>query len=70
MYLEKEYEEETTSISQNSINDKKNFQNKHFIKYNSDILKNKNIKNNFKNSKKNFNYKSGEIISNLFPWVL
>jgi hypothetical protein len=67
IYLEKEFEEETTSDSQNSINEKMNFQKKYFKKYDSDIFKKKNIKNNFNNSKKNYNSRSGEIISNLFP---
>ena len=44
-----------------------NFQKKYFKKYDSDIFKKKNIKNNFNNSKKNYNSRSGEIISNLFP---
>jgi len=67
IYLEKEFEEETTSDSQNSINEKMNFQKKNFFKYDSYIFKQKNMKNNFKNTKKDFNSKSGEIISKLYP---
>ena len=67
IYLEKELEEETTSDSQNSINEKMNFQKKNFFKYDSYIFKQKNMKNNFKNTKKDFNSKSGEIISKLYP---
>ena len=44
-----------------------NFQKKNFFKYDSYIFKQKNMKNNFKNTKKDFNSKSGEIISKLYP---
>ena len=67
IYLKKELEEETTSDSQNSINEKMNFQKKNFFKYDFYIFKQKNMKNNFKNTKKDFNSKSGEIISKLYP---
>jgi hypothetical protein len=73
-YFEKDYEEETTSDSQNSINEKNNFQNKYFgnqkilSKSHSDVFRKK-IKNDYflKCSRKNYSQLyNGEIFSKFF----
>ena len=73
-YVEKDYEEETASDSQNSINEKNNFQNKYFgnqkilSKSHSDVFRKK-IKNDYflKCSRKNYSQLyNGEIFSKFF----
>ena len=73
-YFEKDYEEETASDSQNSINEKNNLQNKLFVnqkylsKSHSDIFR-KIIQNDYflKCSRKNNSqYYNGEIFSKFF----